>query len=108
MEDLAFQTYLQLFYESSTVEARINMELDIKDFGSKICTKEYIEMGKNAEANKPYLEQFDAYGKRIDEIHTSEGWRFFKKESAIEKLISLPYKNTPEDKETFNPNARLH
>ena len=57
-------------------------------------------MAKEAEANQPYLQKFDAYGERVDIIHTSQGWKFFKKEAAREKLIALPYVN--------GGNSRLH
>ncbi len=67
-------------------------------------------MNANAEDNKTVLEQFDAWGKRIDKLHTSEGWRFFKREAAIEGLTSLPYKQNKASTSNadYNPNARIH
>jgi putative acyl-CoA dehydrogenase len=83
------------------------MENDILRFGSKASSKEYLDMAYNGEINPPKLEQFDAWGKRIDKLHTSEGWKFFKKEAAIEKLIQLPYKHTDVNDSEYNSNARL-
>lgn len=83
------------------------MENDLIRFGAKCGSKEYLEMNANAEENKTVLEQFDAWGKRIDKLHTSEGWRFFKKEAASEGLTSIPYRQDPKAPE-YNPNARLH
>jgi len=48
-------------------------------------------MSNDAEMRKPILQNFDAYGNRIDKIHTTEGWRFFKGQAAQEGLISIPY-----------------
>ena len=58
-------------------------------------------MAKDAEFNKPQLITHDAYGRRTNEIRTTEGWRFFKREAATEKLIAIPY-------ETESVFARLH
>jgi hypothetical protein len=84
------------------------MENDLKAFGAKIGSREYLDMLADAEQNKPWLEQYDGWGKRIDKIHTSEGWRYFKKEAAIEKLIAIPYRQSSKEDEDYNPNARLH
>ena len=63
---------------------------------------------RNAESNPPVLEQFDGYGRRIDKIHISEGWKFLKKQIVSEKLVQIPYKNSVEGDQDFHPNARLH
>lgn len=65
-------------------------------------------MANQAEDCKPVLEQFDAWGERIDKLHTAEGWRYLKKEAAIERLIQIPYKNSVKEDPDFNPNSRLH
>jgi hypothetical protein len=41
----------------------------------------YIEAARDAERNEPTLEQFDSYGKRIDKLHLSEGWKALSKMS---------------------------
>eukprot|EP00347_Sterkiella_histriomuscorum_P009104 403342502 len=107
-EDSALQTYLQLFYEKSTTKQRIIMENDLANFGAKVTSREYLDMMADAEDNKPKLEQFDAWGKRIDKLQTGEGWRFFKKEAAVEKLIQIPYKNSDVNSPDYNPNSRVH
>ena len=58
-------------------------------------------MLRNAHAHPPKLTQFDALGQRIDQLHTSEGWRFFKAEAARDQLIAQPYTDLA------NPNRRL-
>lgn len=85
VEDVALQTYLPLFLaKDTTVEQRIKMENDLVRFGAKVGSKEYLEMGNLAEDVKPWLVQFDAWGKRIDKLYTGEGWKYMKKEAAIE------------------------
>jgi len=48
-------------------------------------------MARLAEDNEPVLVKYDAFGKRIDEVRTSEGWRFFKPQAAKEGLIAIAY-----------------
>lgn len=90
LEDSALQSYLKIFVPPSVLE-KINP--DLEQFGDKVAN-EYLKMAQNAEEVKPYLVKHDAFGKRIDEIKTSEGWRFFKPEAAKEGLISIPYEGT--------------
>ena len=87
LEDTPLITYLKLFYNDMTIEQKVKMENDINQFGMKVGSREYLDMSKNAEMYHPTLEQYDGYGRRIDKLHTSEGWRFMKKEAAKERLI---------------------
>jgi alkylation response protein AidB-like acyl-CoA dehydrogenase len=48
-------------------------------------------MADEAEQNPPVLNQFDPWGKRIDEIKTSKGWQQLDRVSAEEKLVALGY-----------------
>ena len=52
-----------------------------------------MEMARNAEIFPPQLEKFDAWGRKLNRLHLSEGWKFFHKESAVEGLIALPYES---------------
>ena len=103
------QAYLPLFLApETTVEQRVLMENDLIRFGLKVASKEYLAMNANAEDSKPWLEQFDAWGQRVDRLHTGEGWKYLKREAAVEQLIHLPYKCMDASKPDYNPNARLH
>jgi len=64
-------------------------------------------MAKDCEMRKPILEQFDSFGNRVDTIHTTEGWKFFKREAAAEKLIALPYEQEPREMRNKSL-SRLH
>jgi hypothetical protein len=51
----------------------------------------YHPASKNAERNPPVLEQFDSYGKRIDKLHLSEGWKTLAKLSTEDGIVALAY-----------------
>jgi len=63
---------------------------ELSSFG-QAAVKELKELGDNAEANHPKLEQYDAWGHRIDRLITSEGWRKLQEVSAKEGLVSIAY-----------------
>ena len=58
------------------------------------AVQELQAYGDDAEANLPRLEQFDAFGHRIDRIATTEGWRQLHDVSAREGLVAIPYERT--------------
>eukprot|EP00698_Gefionella_okellyi_P010059 TRINITY_DN2587_c0_g1_i1.p1 TRINITY_DN2587_c0_g1~~TRINITY_DN2587_c0_g1_i1.p1 ORF type:complete len:596 (+),score=108.96 TRINITY_DN2587_c0_g1_i1:270-1790(+) len=48
-------------------------------------------MSLNAKANEPVLQQYDNWGRRVDVIHTSEGWRQLHDVSAEEGVVAIGY-----------------
>ena len=60
---------------------------ELVSFGDRVVSPEYLENMRMAAQDTPWHEQFDAYGNRVDKIHTSPGWNFFKIESAKNRLI---------------------
>ena len=67
------------------------VEQELITFGDKVASPEYLNHIHTAEHDKPWLEQYDAYGNRIDKVHTSESWKFFKGEAATNSLIATAY-----------------
>lgn len=63
---------------------------ELSQFG-EFAVGELKAMGENAESNPPKLEQFDAWGHRIDKLITSEGWRKMHDVAALEGLVAIPY-----------------
>ena len=63
---------------------------DLEHFGHRVATDIY-SMGRECELQPPKLEYFDAWGKRVDNIQTSKGWKQLHDVSAEEGLISIPY-----------------
>lgn len=47
--------------------------------------------GEHAEKNPPILENFDAFGRRIDRLHLPHGWQRLKKFAAQNRLVALAY-----------------
>jgi Adaptive response protein AidB N-terminal domain len=63
---------------------------DLEQFGHRIVTTIDI-LGKECEQNPPRLEQFDAWGKRVDKLITTPAWKEMKCISAEEGLIAIAY-----------------
>ncbi len=47
--------------------------------------------GEQAEKNPPSLENFDAFGRRIDRLHLPQGWHKLKRFSVQNRLVALGY-----------------
>mmetsp|Transcript_20381 Transcript_20381/g.40069 ORF Transcript_20381/g.40069 Transcript_20381/m.40069 type:complete len:714 (-) Transcript_20381:71-2212(-) len=98
LEDESLQRFVKVWLKDASDFADI--EADLVNFGAK-CGAEYLKMADNAERFPPQLEQYNQWGQRIDRLHLSEGWRYFKRESAIEGLVAIPY-------ERRTPDARIY
>ena len=81
LEDTALQQYMAFVLPSPTDTD------ELVSFGDRVVSPEYLENMRMAAQDTPWHEQFDAYGNRVDKIHTSPGWNFFKIESAKNRLI---------------------
>lgn len=68
-----------------------HIEADLHRLG-QLCAGEYDRLGRQAAEEKPVLTQFDAWGKRIDEIKVSRAWTELNDISALEGLIHHGYK----------------
>ncbi|CAE6411762.1 unnamed protein product [Rhizoctonia solani] len=72
---------------------------ELSRFGSDV--NGYIrDLGQYVEP--PTLIQYDHFGRRIDQLKTSEGWRQLKQVAAKEGMVSIAY-----DRATFGPLARV-
>ena len=60
------------------------------------CTSIYdLEISEACDqATPPTLTQFDQWGRRVDVLHTSEGWRKLKDISQEEGIIGIFYERT--------------
>lgn len=56
----------------------------------------------DAEKNVPYLKTWDTFGKRKDELVTSEGWRMLQEIGIQEGMVAIPYENES------GPYSRVH
>jgi len=72
-------TYLFFFHSAYFLQycpeaAYSDVSKDLRRL-SDVSLTEYVAYANDAEANPPRLEQFDAFGHRIDRLVTPEGWR---------------------------------
>ena len=66
------------------------VEPDLTRFGHEVATSIY-DLHLQCEREPPTLEQFNAWGKRVDQLHTSAAWKAQKDISAREGLIASGY-----------------
>ena len=85
-EDSALLGYL----EDTPICGNKPFRKELERLGDRFSTV-YLKAARNAEENKPRLEQFDAYGKRIDKLHLSEGWRTLAQYSAEDGMVAMAY-----------------
>lgn len=66
------------------------MEVDLDRFGERVAT-DVMDMADDANTNSPKLRQYDNWGRRIDTIDTSAGWRALHDVAAEEGLVAIAY-----------------
>jgi len=69
------------------------VEKDLRKFGGRIVG-EIDDLGRQCEIHPPTLDQFNAWGKRIDSINTCHEWKTMKHIAAEEGLIASGYTDT--------------
>ena len=65
---------------------------DLINFGDAVTT-DVLAHHNNVCLNEPLLQQYDAWGKRVDNIIMHPSWKALHDISAKEGLISIPYVN---------------
>ena len=90
-DDVALQRSLSLFLPSNIAQS-ITPELSA--FGDKVLSKQVLHWVADAEKNPPYLRTWDTWGKRRDELVTSEGWRNLQDLGIAEGMVAIGYENT--------------
>jgi alkylation response protein AidB-like acyl-CoA dehydrogenase len=63
---------------------------DLHQFGSRVAG-EINDLGRQVELEPPQLEQYDAWGKRVDRLITSPAWKQLHDISAEEGLVEIAY-----------------
>lgn len=89
-DDIALQRALHLFLPD-TVREQVTPE--ILAFGDRVITKPVFDLVADAEKNLPYLKTWDSWGRRRDELITSEGWRKLSAIGIQEGMVSIGYEN---------------
>lgn len=83
-----------------TDEQWAEFQAELQAFGERV-PKEIEKLGLEAERDVPVLEQFDAWGHRLDDIRTSRAWAELDAIAAREGLVAIGYERK------YGPASRL-
>lgn len=89
-DDAALQRALRLFLSN---DIRASITPDLSSFGDKVLSRQILNWVLDAERNAPYVKTWDSWGKRRDELVTSEGWRNLQRLGIEEGMVAIPYEN---------------
>jgi len=92
-DDVFLQDYLKTYFPADALK---EITPDLEQFGKRTAN-EFLEWARDAEINKPQLIQFDAWGKRVDEIKVSQGWLNLEKVAAEDGLVAIGYERKYEE-----------
>eukprot|EP00743_Colponemidia_sp_Colp-15_P004354 GILK01004696.1.p1 GENE.GILK01004696.1~~GILK01004696.1.p1 ORF type:complete len:636 (-),score=116.45 GILK01004696.1:183-1988(-) len=87
LEDTALRSFLQ---HNLPPQVLAEIEVDLEAFGERVAG-DILRLGQSAEINKPYLDQFDPWGRRVDNIVTCEAWRRLHGVAAEEGIVAIGY-----------------
>ena len=104
-DDVALQRVLGLFLPSSVRES---ITPELSTFGEKVLSPEVLHWVADAEKNPPYLRTWDTWGKRRDELITSEGWRNLQDLGIKEGMVSIGYENQHSEYSRVHYFAKYH
>ncbi|NXR40507.1 ACD11 dehydrogenase, partial [Zosterops hypoxanthus] len=87
LEDTLLRSYLKTHLPPKVLE---EVHQDLERFGNRLLTK-IQPLSWECEQNPPVFQQYNAWGQRVDHIHTCSAWRRMKEISAEEGLIAEAY-----------------
>jgi putative acyl-CoA dehydrogenase len=85
--DALLRAYLQRVLPSEMLQ---QIEPDLRAFGVRVIG-DIRQMAQDAEAHEPRLVPYDPWGRRVDQIRVSSGWRGLDRVSAEEGLVAIGY-----------------
>ncbi|ELR09636.1 hypothetical protein VC83_07006 [Pseudogymnoascus destructans] len=89
-DDRALQRVLALYLPS---EIQQEIYPDLNRFGDVVLSRKVLDWVADSEKNLPYLKTWDTFGKRRDELITSEGWRNLQNLGIEEGIVAIPHEN---------------
>jgi putative acyl-CoA dehydrogenase len=101
-DDSFLQDYLSTYFP-----ALKEITPDLIQFGKRVA-REFIDWARDAEINKPQLVQFDAWGRRVDEIKVSQGWLNLERVAAEDGLVAIGYERTYGEKSRLYQFVKLY
>src|SRR6266513_438876 len=83
------------------------IEPDLRRLGSRVVT-DILALDEAAEASPPRHVPYDAWGRRIDHIETSDAWRELDRISATEGIVATAYERAHGSHSRIDQFARLY
>jgi len=83
------------------------IEPDLRRLGNRAAT-DILALGESAEASPPRHVPYDAWGRRVDRIETSDAWRELDRISATEGIVATAYERTHGAHSRIDQFARLY
>jgi len=83
------------------------IEPDLHRLGQRVVT-DIFALGEAAEASPPRHVPFDAWGRRVDQIDTSDAWRQLDRISATEGIVAIGYERAHGAHSRIDQFARLY
>lgn len=84
-----------------------DVEADLERFGERVVS-DVAEMAADADAHEPQLVSHDPWGRRIDRIDVSQGWRRLERVAAEEGLVAIGYERTAGARSRLHQFAKLY
>ncbi len=79
-----------LIHSQLSSTQRQEAEAELVHLGER-CATDLQKFSEQAEANPPHLNSYDPWGRRIDEIQVSEGWKKLEEAAAVEGIVATGY-----------------
>ena len=89
-DDQALSRALSLLLPS---EVRKSVQPELHSFADKVLSRPILDLVADAEKHPPYLKTWDSWGRRRDDLVTSEGWRRLSDIGIQEGMVSMGYEN---------------
>src|SRR3954453_16125733 len=86
---------------------RDEIEPDLPRPGARAAT-DILSLGEKAESSPPRHVPFDAWGRRVDRIETSDAWRELDRISAMEGIVAIAYERKHGARSRIDQFARLY
>ncbi|HEX9130364.1 MAG TPA: acyl-CoA dehydrogenase family protein [Gemmatimonadaceae bacterium] len=83
------------------------IEPDLRRLGNRAAT-DILALGESAEASPPRHVPYDAWGRRVDRIETSDAWRELDRISATEGIVATGYERKHGAHSRIDQFARLY
>jgi len=83
------------------------IETDLRRLGHRAAT-DILALGESAEASPPRHVPYDAWGRRVDRIETSDAWHELDRISATEGIVATAYERTHGARSRIDQFVRLY